>query len=569
MNKTKRSNTPHRIAAGFAGLLLLAWSATTAQAMTFSQWVNQFELPENQRGLEDNPSGDGVNNLLKFALGMNPGEPSRDGVPTAAVEPDGSLAISFSKNPDATGLSYIVEWSDDLVSWSTEGLTVVADTADSMTVAAAAGSDARFLRLRVPAPDDDVPGADAFLYVIGGRTIALTGAKNWDIELDRADTTTSYSDDPAIGSLDARSILIADVDTTNHTVTNWRRASNYLPDTHPEDPLGILHWTYMHNAVNVLNGRIYVGPATFNGTANEQGDGSRRIVTDIVVWAEYDPVTGDLGEFSASPRLPGFPGNQRIAGTAIVEVGGEHFIYILGGSSDAGTTDRVTFAKIDAETGAIGEWTASNQAMLDTDNFNAAFGYNGYLHNVAGFGATAFHGHEIWTTKPLEEPVNGFEKGDIYAENWWDPFEIWTITRTDEESFRDPPEPLEGLRWEQNIVIGNANGQDYVYIVGGARTGENPTPRVDGAALNPDGTFGEWRVMEPLPAPRRRTASAALNNLIILPGGSTSGSFAQGTDTVFIGVIQEDGNIVWSVSEEPMMQYRTFHGAAMLPAARD
>lgn len=139
----------------------------------------------------------------------------------------------------------VVEASSDLTIWSAEEVEVLNETSTLLEVADTAASSARrFLRLRVEVSSGPLP--EAFLYVAGGRTIAVSNAKNWDIELDLAGTTASYSDAATAGSIDARSILIADVSLSERTVTNWRRASSYLPEVHPEDPLGILHWSYIH-----------------------------------------------------------------------------------------------------------------------------------------------------------------------------------------------------------------------------------------------------------------------------------------------------------------------------------
>jgi hypothetical protein len=78
-------------------------------------------------GQSSDPDGDGVSNVIEYALG---GDPSTNSLTLPSGQPllpqitltdDGNLDLSFPERTDATvrGLSYIVETSTDLVSWST------------------------------------------------------------------------------------------------------------------------------------------------------------------------------------------------------------------------------------------------------------------------------------------------------------------------------------------------------------------------------------------------------------------------------------------------------------------
>lgn len=65
-----------------------------------------------------NPSGDGLTNWLKFALGLDPRLPSRNHGPSIARDALGDWQLQFSRNPVAQGIELIVETSPDLIAWS-------------------------------------------------------------------------------------------------------------------------------------------------------------------------------------------------------------------------------------------------------------------------------------------------------------------------------------------------------------------------------------------------------------------------------------------------------------------
>jgi hypothetical protein len=53
-----------------------------------------------------------VPNLIEFATRMNPAAPDR--LPVSLARPGGGLEFVFTKNKDATALTFTVEWSDTL-----------------------------------------------------------------------------------------------------------------------------------------------------------------------------------------------------------------------------------------------------------------------------------------------------------------------------------------------------------------------------------------------------------------------------------------------------------------------
>ncbi len=123
---------------------------------TFAEWIVGFDLPPALAGPDDDASGDGVPNLIKFAIGANPGEASLERMPQSffeTVNGDTFLVMTVDKNPDAVGIDYIIEASHDLVNWddAAEGL-VITDSGDQIEAripASLNGEPRAFLRLRV------------------------------------------------------------------------------------------------------------------------------------------------------------------------------------------------------------------------------------------------------------------------------------------------------------------------------------------------------------------------------------------------------------------------------------
>ena len=117
-------------------------------------------------GSAANPSGDGITNLLKYAIGLDPTVPGVGGLPVTTVA-GGHLKMQFQRNVAATDLTFVVEAGIDLstssaiatfsagaTGWTTSGATVT-DNNGATTFAdatAVASASRRFLRLRVFLP---------------------------------------------------------------------------------------------------------------------------------------------------------------------------------------------------------------------------------------------------------------------------------------------------------------------------------------------------------------------------------------------------------------------------------
>ena len=100
------------------------------------------------------PTSDGIPNLLKYALGLNPLVATND--PVTGDITTGYLRLTSPKNPQATDVSFQVEATTDLTTgWTTNGTTMDTNTATLLQAhqnTPVATSEGGFIRLRVSRP---------------------------------------------------------------------------------------------------------------------------------------------------------------------------------------------------------------------------------------------------------------------------------------------------------------------------------------------------------------------------------------------------------------------------------
>lgn len=151
----------------------------------FAAWAPLQSLGGGNAATTADPDGDGLSNLLEYALGLDPlsaGTPAADmggnggkGLPTLTTVDDAGIArleITFIRPPDRDDLRYTVEVSDDLVTWTpghTYGIgvtnlpglptqemerTTLAGGSQRIRVRDLGGADPtrRFMRVRVTRP---------------------------------------------------------------------------------------------------------------------------------------------------------------------------------------------------------------------------------------------------------------------------------------------------------------------------------------------------------------------------------------------------------------------------------
>ena len=141
-------------ATGFTSFALNANGYLTATAVvTFSSWITGTftggaSVPANQRGPNDDPDHDGICNLLEYALANQ--DPT---VANPAVGTFNGNALSFTKRPGTSGLTYAIQDSTDLGAtdpWAEVSGASYVNNATTISFTFTPGTPAKyFLRLQV------------------------------------------------------------------------------------------------------------------------------------------------------------------------------------------------------------------------------------------------------------------------------------------------------------------------------------------------------------------------------------------------------------------------------------
>ncbi len=126
----------------------------------FTAWVSAYELTGLDALETASLAGDGVTNLMKYALGLHPKESvtgvtdgTKPGLPAVGTE-GSNLTLLFQKDTSKTDLTYAAEASPDLVTWTTsgvsEGVQSTSGTIQTIKASIPMGvDDKKFLRLNV------------------------------------------------------------------------------------------------------------------------------------------------------------------------------------------------------------------------------------------------------------------------------------------------------------------------------------------------------------------------------------------------------------------------------------
>jgi hypothetical protein len=146
-----------------SNLATQSFEVSVSEVTPFSAWqLAEFGTnasnPVISGDLAD-PDGDGIANLLEYALNLNPNVASVTGLPTAQTDPScGCLSLIYTKVLSATDLTYTPEAATDPGGpWSTNGVTQAMLGSDGVTLTNKASdtgnpiatSGKRFMHLRV------------------------------------------------------------------------------------------------------------------------------------------------------------------------------------------------------------------------------------------------------------------------------------------------------------------------------------------------------------------------------------------------------------------------------------
>ena len=126
-------------------------TATLTTWTSHEEWrFTNFGTIANSGNAADSasPRGDGMQNLLKYALGLNATATSSNASLNTQVNADGRLALTFMRA--RSELTYTVEGSDDLITWSTIAANPgTAGETVTVTDTAPTSAKKRFIRLKV------------------------------------------------------------------------------------------------------------------------------------------------------------------------------------------------------------------------------------------------------------------------------------------------------------------------------------------------------------------------------------------------------------------------------------
>jgi len=118
----------------------------TEGSTPISNWLTSYQLPANS-DMSSDTNADGVSLLMAYALNLNPNLNLASSIPQA-VKTTNQMTLSFYGG--APGITYSVECSTTLATWSTAGVTLSAPDLNQMrTATVSATGPSCFLRLKV------------------------------------------------------------------------------------------------------------------------------------------------------------------------------------------------------------------------------------------------------------------------------------------------------------------------------------------------------------------------------------------------------------------------------------
>jgi hypothetical protein len=129
--------------------------ASALQRWQLAEFPTEAGNPATREALwgpNADPRGAGMSNLLRYALGLALTATPAD-LPVPVRSADGVLTFTIARNPEASGVGFVVEVSSDLADWRSgaEHVEVTTDEAALLVVRDRnpAGGTRRFMRLRV------------------------------------------------------------------------------------------------------------------------------------------------------------------------------------------------------------------------------------------------------------------------------------------------------------------------------------------------------------------------------------------------------------------------------------
>jgi hypothetical protein len=101
-------------------LVKVLWTPSPINA--WRAWFGSNTTNPAIAGDKASPAHDGITNLIKYALGLNPTIPANSGLPVVS-QAGGYLMLTYTKVKSATDIVYQPVWSNDLSSWASTGIS--------------------------------------------------------------------------------------------------------------------------------------------------------------------------------------------------------------------------------------------------------------------------------------------------------------------------------------------------------------------------------------------------------------------------------------------------------------
>jgi hypothetical protein len=135
-----------------------------------ANYIASFGLSGTDAVLTADPDHDGIANLMEYALGLNPAVASLSGLPVVTVKNYSGtsyLSMTFNRSSLATDLTYIVQVSGDMVSWTNVGISTAGGMTNGTGFVTETGSAPNFsVEVRDIVPYDGNPLTKRFMRLL-------------------------------------------------------------------------------------------------------------------------------------------------------------------------------------------------------------------------------------------------------------------------------------------------------------------------------------------------------------------------------------------------------------------